>query len=152
KAQIEKGGPVTVTHPDMRRYFMTIPEAVQLVLEAGAMAKGGEIFVLDMGHPVKIYDLACDLIRLSGYVPEKDIKIVFTGLRPGEKLFEEISMADEDVDKTSNKKIVIMKPVDFDRDEVALLIKDMSKLTTAEEKTKMFERVQRLVPTFNHKI
>lgn len=150
KEQIARGGPVTVTHPDMRRYFMTIPEACQLVLEAGAMAKGGEIFVLDMGQPVKIYDLACDMIRLSGLVPEKDIKIIFTGLRPGEKLFEEISMADEDVDKTSNKKIVIMKPVPFDKDELAELIKGMSEFTTVEEKEKMFERVQVLVPTFKH--
>ena len=110
--QIEEGGPVTVTHPEMRRYFMTIPEAVQLVLEAGAMADGGEIFVLDMGEPVLIYDLACDMIRLSGLEPEKDIKIVFTGLRPGEKLFEEISLAEENTTKTSNNKIYINKPVE----------------------------------------
>ena len=150
KDQIARGGPVTVTHPDMRRYFMTIPEACQLVLEAGAMVNGGEIFVLDMGQPVKIYDLACDMIRLSGLVPEKDIKIVFTGLRPGEKLFEEISMADEDVDKTSNKKIVIMKPIPFDQNELAELIKGMKDFTTVEEKEKMFDRVQVLVPTFKH--
>ena len=102
-------GPVTVTHKDIIRYFMTIPEAVSLVLQAGAMAKGGEIFVLDMGDPVRIYDLARDIIRLSGYEPGKDIKIELTGLRPGEKLFEELLMDEEGIEKTDNKKIFIGK-------------------------------------------
>ena len=150
REQIKNGGPVTVTHPEMRRYFMTIPEAAQLVLEAGAMAKGGEIFVLDMGEPVYISDLAKDLIRLSGYEPEKDIKIVYTGLRPGEKLFEEISLADEDVDKTSNKKITIMKPIKFDPTLLACEIKDIEEAVRAENDELMFAKVKELLPTYNH--
>jgi FlaA1/EpsC-like NDP-sugar epimerase len=109
KKQIAAGGPVTLTHKDMIRYFMTIPEAVSLVLTAGTFAKGGEIFVLDMGHPIKIYDLAADLIRLSGYEPEVDIPIEVTGLRPGEKLYEELFLTSETVDHTSHEKIFILK-------------------------------------------
>lgn len=151
RKQIEAGGPVTVTHPDMRRYFMTIPEAVQLVLEAGAMAKGGEIFVLNMGEPVKIYDLACDLIRLSGLEPGEDIKIVFTGLRPGEKLFEEISMKDEDMTKTPNDKIFIMKPMEFDATELAEQIKELEQTANSDnDVARMFDKVRVLVPTFQH--
>lgn len=148
KKQIAAGGPVTVTHPEMRRYFMTIPEAVQLVLEAGAMADGGEIFVLDMGKPVLIYDLACDLIHLSGYDPDKDIKIVFTGLRPGEKLFEEISLADEDVAKTSNNKIYICKSVVQDDSGVSEIVKDLGERLRDGDDRGMMGCISRLVPTF----
>ena len=114
--QIDAGGPVTLTHRDITRFFMTIPEAVSLVLTAGLMAKGGEIFILDMGEPVKIYDLACNLIRMKGYEPEKDIKIEVVGLRPGEKLYEELLMAEEGLQETDNKKIHIGKPIELDED------------------------------------
>ena len=109
KQQIKEGGPVTVTHPEVTRYFMTIPEATQLVLQAGGMGQGGEIFLLDMGKPVKILELAEEVIRLSGHVPYEDIAIVFTGLRPGEKLYEELLLADEGVVGTSHEKICVAK-------------------------------------------
>ena len=115
--QIEAGGPVTLTHREITRFFMTIPEAVSLVLTAGLMAKGGEIFILDMGEPVKIYDLACNLIKMKGYEPEKDIKIEVVGLRPGEKLYEELLMAEEGLQETDNKKIHIGKPIELNEKE-----------------------------------
>lgn len=114
--QIESGGPVTLTHREITRYFMTIPEAVSLVLKAGLMAKGGEIFVLDMGQPVKIYELAVNLIKMKGYVPGKDIQIEIVGLRPGEKLYEELLMAEEGLQSTSNELIFVGKPIDVDKD------------------------------------
>lgn len=111
---MEAGGPVTVTHPDIIRYFMTIPEAVSLVLQAGAFAEGGEIFVLDMGEPVKIDDLAKNLIRLSGYTLGVDMEIKYTGLRPGEKLYEELLIKEEGLKKTKNELIFIGEPLEFD--------------------------------------
>ncbi|MDR1564292.1 MAG: polysaccharide biosynthesis protein [Oscillospiraceae bacterium] len=150
RRQIEAGGPVTVTHPDMCRYFMTIPEAVQLVLEAGAMAKGSETFVLDMGEPVKIYDLACDLIRLYGYEPDEEIKIEFTGLRQGEKLFEEIQLGDEAVEKTPNNKIFIMKSVPEKEEELKDKISELGEQLTAMSMDELCGRVLELVPGFKH--
>lgn len=149
--QINAGGPVTVTHPDMRRYFMTIPEAVQLVLEAGAMANGSEVFVLDMGKPVKIYDLACDLIRLSGYEPNVDIMIEFTGLRPGEKMFEEISVKGEKFDATANDKIVILKPDENDLDNLDSHLNELEKAVEDETSQSLYKIVKKAVPTFKHK-
>ena len=112
REQIAHGGPVTVTHPEICRYFMTIPEAIQLVIQAGAMAEGGEIFILDMGDPVKIMDLAEKLIRLSGFEPRKDIEIRITGLRPGEKLYEELLLDEEGIRATTHDKIFVGHPVD----------------------------------------
>lgn len=112
--QIESGGPVTLTHREITRFFMTVSEAVSLVLQAGLLAKGGEVFVLDMGQPVKIYDLAVNLIKMKGYVPEKDIKIDVVGLRPGEKLYEELLMSEEGLESTSNDLIYIGQPIDMD--------------------------------------
>ena len=148
KKQIAAGGPVTVTHPDIIRYFMTIPEAVSLVLEAGAYAKGGEIFVLDMGDPVKIVDLARNLIKLSGYIPDVDIKIEYSGLRPGEKLYEEKLMAAEGLERTENDLIHVCKPVDFDPNT---LLKSVSKLmdVCSNESSDIREYVMNIVPTYH---
>lgn len=151
KKQIEAGGPVTVTHPDIIRYFMTIPEAVSLVLQAGAYAKGGEIFVLDMGEPVKILDLAKNLIRLSGHKPGDDIKIEFTGLRPGEKLYEEMLMDEEGLQDTENKLIHIGKPIDLDEDRFMKQLEEL-KSYVVEEPDDIREWVQRIVPTYHPKI
>ena len=147
KRQIAEGGPITVTHKDIIRYFMTIPEAVSLVLQAGAYAKGGEIYVLDMGEQVRIYDLAENLIRLSGYEPFVDIDIVCTGLRPGEKLYEERLMDEEGMQKTANESISIGKPLDID--EEAFFAKlDALKAAAYNETEEMKELVHDLVPTY----
>ena len=148
KKQIEAGGPVTVTHPDIIRYFMTIPEAVSLVLQAGASAKGGEIFVLDMGEPVKIADLAKNLIRLSGYTLGKDIEIKYTGLRPGEKLYEELLMDEEGLKATENKLIHIGKPIEFDEELFIKKLADLYKEAYAET-DQMKYIVHDIVPTYH---
>ncbi|WP_342455756.1 polysaccharide biosynthesis protein [Caloramator sp. Dgby_cultured_2] len=150
KEQIKKGGPVTVTHPEINRYFMTIPEAAQLVIQAGAMAEGGEIFVLDMGKPVKIVDLARQLIRLSGFEPDKDIKIEFTGLRPGEKLYEELLMNEEGLKKTKHKKIFIGKPGEFDVDKINSMIESLIDALDDEDE-KIFKLMEEFVPTYKRK-
>lgn len=147
KKQIEAGGPVTVTHPDIIRYFMTIPEAVSLVLQAGYYAKGGEIFILDMGEPVKIDTMARNMIRLSGYEPDVDIKIEYTGLRPGEKLYEELLMKEEGMQETANKLIHIGKPIEMDD---ALLEQQLKRLDEAsrEESEDIKDIVAEIVPTY----
>lgn len=152
RRQIENGADVTVTHPDIIRYFMTIPEAVSLVLEAGAMAKGGEIFVLDMGAPVKITTLAENLIRMYGKVPYKDVKIVFTGLRPGEKLFEELLMDEEGLESTANKKIFIGNQINIDADDMLSKLQSLRNAAEANDSEKTIQLLSDLVPTFDHQI
>ncbi|MDU4751685.1 MAG: nucleoside-diphosphate sugar epimerase/dehydratase [Clostridium butyricum] len=151
KRQIAHGGPVTVTHKKIIRYFMLIPEAAQLVLQAGAFAKGGEIFVLDMGKPVKIYDLACDLIRLSGLEPNKDIKIVFSGLRPGEKLYEELLMSEEGLQDTVHNKIYVGKPTFEDMDKLTIKLEQLRKLLELNDIDEIKHVMQMIVPTYHYK-
>ena len=150
KKQIAEGGPVTVTHPDIIRYFMTIPEAVSLVLQAGYYAKGGEIFVLDMGEPMKIADMARNLIRLSGYEPDVDIKIVYTGLRPGEKLYEELLMKEEGLKTTENKMIYIGKPIEMDDEKFLSQLKRLEEAYKVEA-LDMKDIVAEIVPTYTPK-
>lgn len=147
KKQIAEGGPVLVTHPEIIRYFMTIPEAVSLVLSAGAYAKGGEIFVLDMGKPVKILDLATNLIRLSGYTPNVDIKIEFTGLRPGEKLYEELLMDEEGLQETENKLIHIGKPIQLDEEEFLEKLSELYRAVVNEPRN-VRRLISEIVPTY----
>ncbi len=151
RRQIESGKPVTVTHPDIIRYFMTIPEAVSLVLQAGAMAHGGEIFVLDMGDPVKITTLAENLIRMYGKVPYKDVEIKFTGLRPGEKLFEELLMDEEGLESTDNKKIFIGNQIDIDPQMLLSKLEILQGYAEKNDNEKTVDMLSDIVPTFNHK-
>lgn len=148
KKQIAEGGPVTVTHPDIIRYFMTIPEAVSLVLQAGAYAKGGEIFVLDMGEPVKILDLATNLIKLSGYRVGEDIQIVFTGLRPGEKMYEELLMNEEGLKETANKMIFIGKPIEFDEELFRSQLVELER-ESMDENSDIRAAVEKVVTTYH---
>lgn len=157
KRQIEAGGPVTVTHPDIIRYFMTIPEAVQLVLTAGALAKGGEIFILDMGKPVKILTLAHNLISLSGKTPGKDIEIKFTGLRPGEKLYEELLMSEEGLQTTENDKIYVGRAMEIDCEELCKQVQALMEIATdytldrEQMKAAVERKLMEIVPTFHRK-
>ncbi len=148
KEQIENGGPVTVTHPDIIRYFMLIPEAVSLVLQAGAYANGGEIFILDMGSPVKIRELAENLIRLSGHIPGEDIEIKYTGLRDGEKLYEEPLISEEGIQKTQNDLIYVARPMEFDSEKLFERIGYMREIMEGASSRQIVDVVKELVPTF----
>lgn len=149
KRQIEAGGPVTVTHPDIIRYFMTIPEAVSLVLQAGAYAKGGEIFILDMGEPVKIDDLAKNLIRLSGYTLGVDMEIKYTCLRPGEKLYEELLMNEEGMQDTDNKLIHIGRPIEFDKEHFYEKLEELKEMAYAEDSADIRKKIMEVVDTYH---
>ena len=148
KQQIREGGPVTVTHPDIIRYFMTIPEAVSLVLQAGAYAQGGEIFILDMGEPVKILDLAENMIRLSGLVPGEDIEIKFTGLRPGEKLYEELLVKTETLDRTPNSLIFIERDTALSEEEIRSRLMILKEACDSGDDSKAREALRKTVSTF----
>lgn len=148
KRQIAKGGPVTVTHKEITRFFMTIPEACQLVLQSASFAKGGEIFVLDMGEPVKIYEMAQNLIRLSGFEPDKDIKIEVTGLRPGEKLYEELLLAEEGLTKTQNSKIYVAKPLEIDFEELKQKLDALKFAANAGDRMSIKEQLKQIVDTY----
>ena len=146
RKQIEAGGPVTVTDKEMRRYFMTIPEAVSLVLSAGTLAKGGEIFVLDMGKPIKIYDLACSMIRLAGYEPEKDIPIKIIGLRPGEKLFEELALDEESVDKTSHNQIFVLRKDQYNTENMENTLQKLKEyMTYHRSRAELFDYIKLII-------
>ncbi len=150
--QIKAGGPVTVTHPDIIRYFMTIPEAVSLILQAGTIAQGGEIFVLDMGEPVKILTLAENLIKLHGKIPYQDIPIEFSGLRPGEKLFEELLMSEEGLRETANKKIFIGKQIEINEEEFIASIERIRQIANSNNSDETVAELEKIIPTFNHVI
>jgi FlaA1/EpsC-like NDP-sugar epimerase len=149
KKQIERGGPVTLTNKYITRFFMTIPEAAQLVMQAGTYAEGGEIFVLDMGKPVKIYDLAWDLIKLSGFEPNKDIKIEVTGLRPGEKLYEELMMSEEGLIDTKHEKIFIGRPTFSDISLMKGRMEELKGIIDANDVDALIEKIGEIVTTYN---
>jgi FlaA1/EpsC-like NDP-sugar epimerase len=148
KKQIEEGGPVTVTHPDITRYFMTIPEACQLVLEAGAIGKGGEIFIFDMGKSVKIVDLAKKMIKLSGLTIDKDIQIIYSGLRPGEKLYEELLNDLENTQPTHHPKIMIATVREYDFNQVTQAILELVSLFNKQDNLAIVKKMKELVPEF----
>jgi FlaA1/EpsC-like NDP-sugar epimerase len=148
KKQIEAGGPITVTHPDINRYFMTIPEACQLVLEAGVMGAGGEIFIFDMGESVRILDVAKKMVKLSGLQLGKDIQISFTGLRPGEKLYEELLANSENTQPTHHEKIMIAKVRAYDYDQVSQQLVNLKQLLNLGDETRIVTKIKELVPEF----
>jgi FlaA1/EpsC-like NDP-sugar epimerase len=150
RKQIEQGGPVTVTHPEITRYFMTIPEAASLILQAGSMGKGGEIFVLDMGEPVLIRDLAEQMIQLSGLIPGEDIEIVYTGLRPGEKLFEEILHENEDLQKTSHNKLFLASSRKVDWSRLNSSLTDLKNHARSRNVGELMKIMHDIVPEFKH--
>lgn len=151
KKQIEAGGPVTVTHKDITRFFMTIPEAAQLVLQAASYAKGGEIFVLDMGEPVRIYDLAKNLVRLSGYIPNEDMRIEVCGLRPGEKLYEELLMDEEGLKNTEHEKIFIGRQIDVEKDEFFEMLAELKTAAESCDVELIKDCIEKVVPTYKRK-
>ena len=148
RRQIAAGGPVTVTHPEMTRYFMTIPEAAQLVLQAAATGEGGQIFLLDMGEPVKIVDLARNMITLSGFRPEEDIDIVFTGVRPGEKLFEELRTDGEDIEPTVHPKVNIWKSRPTEWEEIRRALARLETLQNSPDREEIIDAIRTLVPEY----
>jgi FlaA1/EpsC-like NDP-sugar epimerase len=148
KKQIAEGGPVTITHPEVTRYFMTIPEACQLVLEAGSMGKGGEIFLFDMGKSIKIVDLAKKMIKLSGLTLGKDIQIMFTGLRPGEKLHEELLNDKENTIPTHHPKIMIAKVREYQFDQISKQINDLVKLFASQDNVSIIKKMKEIVPEY----
>jgi len=148
KKQIAKGGPVTVTHPDVARYFMTIPEASQLILQAGAMGNGGEIFLLDMGVPIKIDDMARDLIRLSGFEPDEDIILDYIGLRPGEKLYEELITKGEGIVQTKHEKIMVLRGNEHDQILLNGKINELIQLAKDQDEKRIKAKLQEIVPEY----
>jgi len=148
KQQIEKGGPVTITHPDITRFFMTIPESCQLVLEAGAIGKGGEVFIFDMGKSVKVLDLAKKMIQLSGLTLDKDIKIVFTGLRPGEKLYEELLHTSENTLPTHHPLIMIAKVREYDFNTISAYIDELAELASTKDDMNIVGKMKQIVPEY----
>ncbi|MDP3039285.1 MAG: polysaccharide biosynthesis protein, partial [Deltaproteobacteria bacterium] len=148
KKQIERFGPVTVTHPEITRYFMTIPEACKLILQAGALGEGGEIFILDMGTPVKIVNMAHDLIRMSGFKPDEDIEIKFIGLRPGEKLYEELITEGEGIVRTDYEKIFVLKGNGYDLDWLNARIEELTKLAHEQNASGIKAKLKEIVPEY----